>query len=440
MGTTGTTGTTGTSRTMAEAVIAAHSADSVAQGAICRARVDFAFANDITAPPAIREFGRMGAKRVFDRERTAVVADHFVPNKDIASANQVKTCRAFAKEQGMLWWEAGRCGVEHAMLPERGLVLPGDIVVGADSHTCTGGALGALATGMGSTDLAYAWATGEVWLRVPETIRIEWEGKFSPWITGKDVILDLIGRLGVDGARYMAMEFAGEALAALPMDDRFSMSNMAIEAGAKAGLFVPDEVMIAYATKRAARKFTPVYPDAGARYAKTIRIDAAALEPAVALPHLPENTKTARACAGMKIDQVFIGSCTNGRLRDMALAAAVLKGKTVHPDVRLIVIPASYEVYNECMRRGYIQTFLDAGAVVTTPSCGPCLGGHLGILADGERCLSTSNRNFVGRMGSTSSEVILAGPLVAAAGAVTGTVTDPRDVMGSDFSAMEGVA
>ncbi len=428
-----------TKKTMAEAIIASHAKDEVNRGAIVRARVDFAFANDITAPPAIREFGRIGAKTVFDRDRVAVVIDHFTPNKDIASANQVRTGRTFAKEYGVKFWETGRCGVEHAFLPEQGLILPGDIVVGADSHTCSGGALGALATGMGSTDLAYAWAMGEVWLKVPETIRVEYEGAFSPWATGKDAILDLIGRLGVDGASYMALEFAGPALAALPMDDRFSMANMAIEAGAKAGIFVPDETTLAYAKARAARDYAPVYPDAGAEYRQTIVIDAATVEPVAALPHLPENVKPARECGDMKIDQVFIGSCTNGRLRDMALAAAVLRGRRTHPDVRLIVIPASYEVYNESMKRGYIQTFLDAGAVITTPSCGPCLGGHLGILADGERCLSTSNRNFVGRMGSTKSEVVLAGPLVAAAGAVLGRVADPREVMEDDASGLEGI-
>ncbi|MDR1744788.1 MAG: 3-isopropylmalate dehydratase large subunit [Planctomycetota bacterium] len=426
-------------KTMAEAIIASHAKDEVNRGGIVRARVDFAFANDITAPPAIREFGRMGAKKVFDAERTAIVADHFTPNKDIASANQVQTGRKFAKEFGVKFWEAGRCGVEHAFLPEQGLILPGDIFVGADSHTCTGGALAALATGMGSTDLAYAWAMGEVWLKIPETIRVDYEGEFPAWVTGKDVILDLIGRLGVDGARYMALEFSGGALAKLPMDDRFTMANMAIEAGAKAGIFVPDETILAYASARAARPFTPVYPDAGATYARTIRIDAQTLVPVVALPHLPENVRPASECGDMKIDQVFIGSCTNGRLRDMALAAAVLRGRKTHPDVRLIVIPASYEVYNECMKRGYIQTFLDAGAVVTTPSCGPCLGGHLGILADGERCLSTSNRNFVGRMGSTSSEVVLAGPLVAAAGAALGRVADPREILGDDHSILKGI-
>lgn len=428
-----------TKHTMAEAIIARHAMDKVSAGEICRARVDFAFANDITTPPAIKEFDRIGSDHVFDGERTAVVIDHFTPNKDIASANQVQACRRFAKKHGMRFWETGRCGVEHAMLPEEGLILPGDIVVGADSHTCTGGALGALATGMGSTDLAYAWAMGEVWLRVPETLRVEYRGKMPAWLTGKDLILDLIGRIGVDGATYMALEFAGEALTDLSMDDRFTISNMAIEAGGKAGIFVPDDKTLAYASARAKRSFTPVYPDEGASYARRMEIDVSTLDPVVALPHLPGNARKAAECRDMKIDQVFIGSCTNGRLRDMALAAAVLKGRETHPDVRLIVIPASYEVYGECMKRGYIQTFLDAGAVVTTPSCGPCLGGHLGILADGERCLSTSNRNFVGRMGSTSSEVILASPLVAAAGAVLGRVADPRELLGDDVAAVEGL-
>ncbi len=424
-------------KTLAEALIAGRALDPVEVGSICRAKVDFAFANDITAPPAIREFERMGAGKVFDPARCAVVADHFTPNKDIASANMVNTGRQFAKKQGMHFWEAGRCGVEHTFLPEQGLELPGDIVIGADSHTCTGGALSAFATGVGSTDVAAIWALGEIWLRVPESIRVEWQGKLSPWVTGKDMVLDLIGKLGVDGARYMALEFAGDALADLPMDDRFTISNMAIEAGGKAGLFVPDETILNYVKGRAQRAFTPAYPDAGATYAQRIEIDAAGLKPVVALPHLPENVKPAEECKDVKIQQVFIGSCTNGRLRDMAMAAAVLRGRKTHPDVRLIVIPASYEVYNAAMAKGYIQTFLDAGAVVITPSCGPCIGGHLGILADGERCLSTSNRNFVGRMGSISSEIYLAGPLVAAAGAVLGRIGDPREVIGeADLAGM----
>ena len=428
-----------TSMTMAEAIIARHTDDRASPGAICRATVDFAFANDITAPPAIREFGRIGADRVFDPDRAAIVADHFTPNKDIASANQVKTSRDFARKTGMRFWETGRAGVEHAFLPEQGLILPGDLVVGADSHTCTGGALGALATGMGSTDIATAWALGEVWLRVPETIRVEYRNRASPWVTGKDVILDLIGKIGVEGARYMALEFAGEALDALPLDDRLTMANMAVEAGGKAGVFVPDAVVLEYATARARRGFVPVYPDRNARYARRMEIDAAALEQVVALPHLPDKVRPARECAGLAVDQVFIGSCTNGRLRDLALAAAVLKGRKTHPHVRLIVIPASYEVYRRAMELGYVQTFLDAEAVIATPSCGPCLGGHLGILARGERCLSTSNRNFVGRMGSPESEVVLAGPLAAAAGAVLGRVCDPRELLGDDPAALGGL-
>ncbi|SHN60195.1 3-isopropylmalate dehydratase large subunit [Desulfovibrio litoralis] len=418
--------------TLVEAIIAKHidpkSGEKVEPGAICRVNVDFAFANDITTPPAIHEFHRMGADQVFDKQRCAVVQDHFTPNKDIASATQVKKIREFAKAKKMLFWEVGRVGVEHAFLPEQGYVLPGDIVLGADSHTCTGGALGALATGVGSSDLAAAWALGETWLRVPETIRVEYTGKRKPFVTSKDMILALIGMIGVEGANYMAIEFAGEGIADLNMDERFTMANMAIEAGGKCGLFVPDEKTLAYAKARAKREFTPVYPGADAKYAKVIKIDLNKLEPVVALPHLPDNVKPVTEVKDMKIDQVFIGSCTNGRITDLEQAASILKGRKVHDDVRLIVIPASYEVYNQAMEKGYIQTFLDAGAVITTPSCGPCLGGHLGILAPGERCLSTSNRNFIGRMGSTESEVILASPLVAATGAVLGRVAHPNEL------------
>ena len=418
-----------TSRTMAEAIIANKALDRVETGAICRVKVDFAFGNDITAPPAIKEFTRMGATKVFDPDRAAIVTDHFTPNKDIASANQVKFCRDFVKKTGIHCWQTGRVGIEHAFLPEQGLILPGDLIIGADSHTCTGGALGAFATGMGSTDLAFTWALGEAWLKGPGSIRVEYNGKRSPWVTGKDIILDLIGRLGVEGASFMAIEFAGDAISDIPLDDRLTMANMATEAGGKTGIFVPDQIVLDYVTARAKRPFTPVYPDKGAQYLKKLELDLSTFEPVVALPHLPDNVKPAKECGALKIDQVFIGSCTNGRLRDLALAAAVLKGRQTHPDVRLIVIPASYEVYNQAMAKGYIQTFLDAGAVVTTPSCGPCLGGHLGILASGERCLSTSNRNFVGRMGSSESEVILAGPLTAAAGAILGRVADPREVI-----------
>ena len=416
-------------RTLAEALIAAHTTDPVEPGSICRVRVDFAFANDITGAPAIAEFARMGAERVFDPGRCAIVPDHFTPNKDIASARQVQAARNFAREQGMLFWEVGRAGVEHAFLPEKGLILPGEVILGADSHTCTGGALGAFATGVGSTDLAAAWALGETWFRVPPTIRVLVEGEASPWVTGKDLVLTLIGMIGVEGARYAALQFEGSAIDALPMDDRFTVANMAVEAGAKAGLFVPDGKTLGYANKRAARPFEPVFPDPDAVYGQTIRMDASGLEPVVALPHLPSNVKPARECGHLDLDQVFIGSCTNGRLRDLELAAAVLRGRTVHERVRLVVIPATAEVFAEALKRGYIETFLEAGAAISTASCGPCLGGHYGILAPGERCLSTSNRNFVGRMGHSASELVLSSPLVAAASAVTGRVTDPREIM-----------
>jgi 3-isopropylmalate/(R)-2-methylmalate dehydratase large subunit len=413
---------------MAEAIIAAHSKDPVAAGNICGVKVDFAFANDITAPPAIRELGNMGAEKVFDAERCAVLLDHFTPNKDIASAEQSKISREFARKQNLLFWEVGRVGVEHAFLPEQGYILPGEIILGADSHTCTGGALGALATGVGSTDLAAAWALGSTWLRVPETCRVDFVGNLSPWLGGKDLILSVIGKLGVEGARYMALEFHGNALSHLPLDGRMTMANMAIEAGGKTGLFVPDETALTYVSARAKRAYTPIFPDKDAVYAKTISIDLDKLEPVVALPHLPENVKAAKECKEMEIDQVFIGSCTNGRISDIEQAARILKGRKVHDRVRLIVIPASYEVYNASLDRGYIRDLTESGAVVCTPTCGPCLGGYMGILAAGERCVSTSNRNFVGRMGSPKSEVILAGPLVAAASAILGRVADPREV------------
>ncbi|MDR2522923.1 MAG: 3-isopropylmalate dehydratase large subunit [Synergistaceae bacterium] len=413
---------------MAEAIIAAHSKDPVEAGNICGVEVDFAFANDITAPPAIKEFAKMGAEKVFDAARCAILPDHFTPPKDIASAEQTKISREFARQQGMLYWEIGRVGVEHAFLPEQGHVLPGEIVLGADSHTCTGGALGALATGVGSTDLAAAWTLGSTWLRVPETCKVVFEGASSPWVGGKDLILAVIGKLGVEGARYMALEFHGEALSALPLDGRMTMANMAVEAGGKTGLFIPDEGTLAYVKARAKRKYSPMLPDEGAVYAKSITIDLDRLEPVVALPHLPENVKPAKECGDMAIDQVFIGSCTNGRLTDIEQAVKILKGRRVHDRVRLIVIPASYEVYSAALERGHVRDLTEAGAVVCTPTCGPCLGGYMGILAAGERCVSTSNRNFVGRMGSVKSEIVLAGPMVAAASAVLGRVADPREV------------
>jgi 3-isopropylmalate/(R)-2-methylmalate dehydratase large subunit len=420
-------------RTLPSAILAAHTADSAKEGDICSVRVDFAFANDITAPPAMRAFREMGARKVFDPARCAILPDHFTPNKDIAAAQQAKEARDFARETGMLYWEVGRVGVEHAFLPEQGLILPGDIVVGADSHTCSGGTLGAFATGMGSTDLAATWALGETWFLVPPTIRVDFEGTRAPWITGKDFILALLGRIGVQGARYAALEFGGGAVKDLPLDDRFTVANMAVEGGAKAGIFVPDETVLAYAKARGRRPFEAIYPDEGASYAQRIEIDAAALEPLVAAPSSPGNMRRAAELSGTKVDQVFLGSCTNGRLRDMELAAKLLKGRRVADSVRCIVIPASYEVFAECMKRGYLDIFIAAGAAVSTPTCGPCLGGHMGILAAGERCLATSNRNFVGRMGHPQSEVYLAGPLVAAATAVTGHITDPRELVSGDF-------
>ncbi len=415
--------------TLAEAIIAKHTKDPVEAGSICRVSVDFAFTNDITGPPAIKEFRKMGAKKVFDPARCAILPDHFSPAKDIASAEQIKECREFAYEQDMLFWEVGRVGVEHAFLPENGLVLPGEIVLGADSHTCTHGAMGALATGVGSTDLAAAWALGETWLRVPETMKVSYEGTPSEWICGKDMILALIGRIGVEGARYMALEFHGEALEKLGLDDRFTLSNMAIEAGGKTGLINPDEKLLQYARERAARHFEPIFADKDAVYAGSLTIDVTDMEPQVAMPHLPENVKPVSEAAGTPVDQVFIGSCTNGRISDLRSAARILKGKKVHKKTRLMVIPASYEIYRQAMKEGLFDIFLDAGAAISTPSCGPCLGGHLGILAADERCISTSNRNFVGRMGSPKSEVVLAGPMVAAASAVAGHICHPKEVM-----------
>ena len=415
-------------RTLPNALLASRSREPVREGEICSVRVDFAFANDITAPPAIRAFREMGADRVFDPQRCAILPDHFTPNKDMAAAQQAKEAREFAREQGLRYWEVGRVGVEHAFLPEQGLVLPGEVVVGADSHTCTGGALGAFATGLGSTDLAAAWALGETWFLVPPTLRVNVEGHPSPWVGGKDVALALLGRLGVQGARYKALEFAGEAFDTLTLDEHFTVANMAVECGAKVGVFVPNAKMLAYAEARKSRPFEPIFPDEGAFYEAVLEIDAGTLEPLVAAPPSPAAVRPAKTFADVTVDQVFIGSCTNGRLRDLEHAAGLLAGKRVADHVRCIVIPASYEIFSEALKRGYMATFVEAGAVVCTPSCGPCLGGHLGILAAGERCLATSNRNFTGRMGHPESEIYLAGPLVAAATALTGRITDPREL------------
>ncbi len=404
--------------------------EAVQAGEFINARLDLALANDITAPLAIKEFEAAGAEKVWDPERVVLVCDHFVPNKDIKSAEQAKFVRDFARRQGLSnFYDVGRMGIEHVILPEKGLVVPGDVVIGADSHTCTYGALGAFATGVGSTDLAAGMATGEVWLRVPETIRFNLEGMPGRYVTGKDYILYIIGLIGVDGALYSAMEFAGGAMRALSMDGRFTMCNMAIEAGGKSGIVEPDEVTAQYCRGRVRREPAMLASDADAVYAQVIDIDVAGIQPQVARPHLPSNAVAASELAGLKIDQVVIGSCTNGRIEDLRMAAAVMKGRKVNPDVRTIVIPGSQEVYQQAMHEGLIDIFIDAEAAVSTPTCGPCLGGHMGILAAGERAVSTTNRNFVGRMGHVDSEVYLAGPYVAAATAIAGTVAVPGEVL-----------
>ncbi len=403
--------------------------DEVRPGDFVNARLDLALANDITAPLAIKEFEAAGIEKVWDPKKVVLVCDHFVPNKDIKSAEQAKLVRDFARRQGLAnFFDVGRMGIEHVILPEKGLVVSGDVVIGADSHTCTYGALGAFATGVGSTDLAAGMATGEVWLRVPETIRFNFEGEPGRFVTGKDYILYVIGMIGVDGALYEAMEFGGEAIRSLSMDGRFTICNMAIEAGGKSGIVEPDEATAEYCRGRALREPVMMKSDDGARYARVIDIDVSTIEPQVAKPHLPSNTVPASALADLKIDQVVIGSCTNGRIEDLRMAAEVLRGRKVHPDVRTLVFPGSQQVYKQAMKEGLIDVFIDAEVAVSTPTCGPCLGGHMGILAAGERCVSTTNRNFVGRMGHTESEVYLAGPYVAAATAIAGRVAVPEEV------------
>jgi len=414
---------------LVEKILAAHCGKTqVSPGDFINAKVDLVLANDITAPIAIKEFKKVGVSKVFDSKKIVFVPDHFVPNKDIASAEQVKMVREFAREQGILFFECGKMGVEHVILHEQGLVLPGDIVVGADSHTCTYGALGAFTTGMGSTDIAAAMATGEVWMKVPQTIKLNYSGKLPKWIGGKDLVLYTIGQTGVDGALYSAMFFCGEAIEALSMENRFTMSNMAIEAGGKAGLFRVDEKTLEYVTPRAKRQYTVYDNDADASYAKTYNFDISKIEPQVSLPHSPANARPVSQIGKIKVDQVIIGSCTNGRLEDLAVSAKLLKGNVVHPDLRTIVIPGSQQVYLDALKAGYIETFINAGVAVSTPTCGPCLGGHMGILAAGERCLATTNRNFVGRMGSPESEVYLAGPAVAAATAIKGYIAHPDEI------------
>ena len=417
--------------TLTEKILAAHSGrNRVSPGELINARVDLILSNDITAPLAIMEFQKLGINKVFDPKKIVMVPDHFCPNKDILSAEQAKMMREFAKKYELTYFEVGTMGIEHVLLPEKGLVLPGDVVIGADSHTCTYGALSAFATGMGSTDIAVAMATGEIWMKVPPTILFIYNGKLRKWVGGKDLILHTIGDVGVDGALYSAMEFTGMAIDSLPMDGRFTMANMAIEAGGKAGIFGVDGHTRKYVRKRAQHSYQVYESDRDAEYAKIIEYDTSEIEPQVAFPHLPSNVKPISKVGEIAIDQVVIGSCTNGRLDDLRLAAKVLKARRVHSNVRCIIIPGSQQVYLDAMHEGLIETFIKAGSVVSTPTCGPCLGGYMGVLAAGERCVSTTNRNFVGRMGSPKSKVYLANPAIAAASAVLGRIGSPDEIAG----------
>jgi 3-isopropylmalate/(R)-2-methylmalate dehydratase large subunit len=416
--------------TITEKILAAHAGvGSVRPGELITARVDIALGNDITAPIAIAKFKEAGAGCVFDRDKVILVPDHFTPTKDIMSAMQVKAVRDFAREQNLThWFEGGDSGVEHALLPEKGLVVPGDLVIGADSHTCTYGGLGAFATGSGSTDLAAAMITGEVWLKVPESIKFVYKGALQPWVGAKDLILHTIGDIGVDGALYQAMEFCGPAIEGLSLEGRLTMANMAVEAGAKSGIVAPDEITRKYIQDRARRPYTFYASDQDAEYARIIEYDVSRLEPQVAFPHLPENTRPISQAGTVPIQQVVIGSCTNGRIEDLQSAARVLLGRKADKGVRLIVIPATPAVYRQAMEQGLFAIFLDAGAVISPPTCGPCLGGHMGILAKGERAAATTNRNFVGRMGHVESEVYLVNPAVAAASAVLGRLASPDEL------------
>ncbi|HHY33816.1 MAG TPA: 3-isopropylmalate dehydratase large subunit [Firmicutes bacterium] len=416
--------------TITEKILAAHAGrDSVEPGELITVKVDMVLGNDITAPVAIEQFRKTGAKRVFDPNRIALVPDHFVPNKDIRSAEQCARLREFAREQGISnYFEVGRMGIEHCLLPEQGLVRPGDVIIGADSHTCTYGALGAFATGVGSTDMAAAMTLGEIWLKVPESIKLVYRGKPGRWVYGKDLILHTIGRIGVDGAAYKAMEFSGEAIRSLSMDSRFTMANMAVEAGAKNGIMVPDEKTLEYVRERSNGGYRVFESDPDARYSAVHEFDVSGLEPQVAFPHLPENVRPISEAGKVWIDQAVIGSCTNGRMEDLRAAAEVLRGRKVHPRVRLLVFPGTQEIYLQAIREGLIQIFIEAGAAVSTPTCGPCLGGHMGILAEGEKAISTTNRNFVGRMGHPKSEVYLSNAAVAAASAVMGRIAGPDEL------------
>jgi len=417
--------------TMVEKILAAKAAkNKVVPGELVNVEVDLALGNDITAPVAIKEFKRFGLDRVFDPEKIVLVPDHFTPNKDIAAAEQALVLRRFAKEYGLKhYFEVGRMGIEHALLPEQGLVWPGMIIIGADSHTCTYGALGAFATGVGSTDLAAAMAIGEAWFKVPPTIRFEYYGQMPDWVSGKDLILLTIGKIGVEGARYRAMEFAGSAIDSLPMDGRLTMANMAIEAGGKCGYMQPDQITFDYLEGRVDRAYTSVYSDKNASYESIHTFDVNNLEPQIAFPPSPDNVFPVSNAKGIELDQVVIGSCTNGRIDDLRAAASVIRGKKVKEGLRLLIIPATQQIYRQAMDEGLLADFIDAEAVVSTPTCGPCLGGHMGILAKGEKALATTNRNFVGRMGHPESEVYLSNPAVAAASAVAGTIVHPEEVL-----------
>ena len=417
--------------TMTQKILArAAGVASCRAGELLMCRLDLVLGNDITAPVAINEFVKMGATKVFDPAKIALIPDHFVPNKDIKSATMAKQMRDFARAQQIVhYYEVGRVGIEHALLPEQGLVAPGEVIIGADSHTCTYGAVGAFSTGVGSTDMAVGMATGECWFKVPEAVKVVLKGKMKPWVSGKDVTLHLIGEIGVDGALYQSLEFTGDGVASISMDGRLTIANMAIEAGAKNGIFPVDDVCRAYLAERVTRPYTAFEPDEDAEYAKVVEIDLDRLDLTVALPHLPENTKPARECTDLAIDQVVIGSCTNGRISDMRVAAQILRGHKVSDRVRCIVIPGTQQVVKDCLAEGLVDVFIDAGAIFTMPTCGPCLGGFCGVLADGERAVSTTNRNFVGRMGHTGSEIILASPAVAAASAIMGRVATPEEVL-----------
>ena len=414
---------------MTEKIFARHAGlDKVVPGQLIKCKLDLVLGNDITSPPAITEFNKIG-KPVFDKNKIALVPDHFTPNKDIKSAQMAKIVREFARKHEIVnYFEVGQMGIEHVILPEKGLVAPGDLIIGAYSHTCTYGAVGAFATGVGSTDMGAAMATGETWFKVPAAIKVELTGKMPQYVTGKDVILTLIGMIGVDGARYQSLEFCGDGIANLSMTDRLTIANMAIEAGAKNGIFPVDDITKAYIKDRVTKPYEIVEADADAKYDSVVKINLAELLPVVALPHLPENVKNVKDIAEIKIDQVVIGSCTNGRIEDLQQAAEVMQGKAVHRDVRAIIIPGSQAVYLEAVKLGYIETFINAGAIVSTPTCGPCLGGYMGILAAGERAVATTNRNFRGRMGHVDSEVYLAGPYVAAASAILGKIALPEEV------------